>query len=422
MLSKDPHRASYLRTLRWFELASGKRWNFRDLFSLTAFLLAGNTEAAIGVGYRPCSWAATLLNPSGKDPVQVETRRIRGLFKLLSAQYQHAVFGKWPVERAGSFRSDLRELKLDSHPVLVGLQQFLTLDKRRETTTTLRSHLSAMGNFLDPAIANPNLSVAVSASTTIRFDDLDRQFSRSVREARIYLQKFQCLSPLEIDVLKALEEADTVLSDEGVRRKKPAVADRVQALIRSIACRIARRSIGLRAGVTRDSDVLSEFRDVLKDNKTALQNATKQVEALLNSRDRRFQVSLNTTFGEPLPPPERRVMLTTDLQKVSAMALATDDGRPRSPVRFLRVGSGEVAQHVALTYELFKATKSLRKGMIPASLPRAVVALLDTTRGRLAGHVVRDEESLQGSEIRIGIRNDVIIRENDEFVISWEGK
>jgi hypothetical protein len=420
LLSDEPHRTSYLQALRWFELASGKRWNFRDLFSLTAFVLAGNTEAAEGVGYRPCTWAASLLKPSGRDPVQVETRKIRGLFKLLAAQYQHAVFGKWPVERAAALRADLRELKLEANPVLAGLLQFLALDKRRETTTTLRSHLGAMGDFLDPAFANPGLSVPVSASTTIRFDDLDRQFSRSIREARIYLQKFQCLSGLELDALKALEEADALLSDEAVRRKKPAVADRVQAFVRMIACRIARRSIGLRSGVTRDSDVLMEFSEVLKDNKIALQGATKQVEALLNSKDRRFQISLNTTFGEPLPPPERRVMLTTDLQKVSAMPLASDAGRPRSPVRFLRVGSGEVAQSVALTYELFKATKSLRKGMIPASLPRAVVALLDTTRARLAGYVVRDEEALQGSQIRIGIRSDVIVRENDDFVVSRE--
>ena len=72
---------------------------------------------------------------------------------------------------------------------------------------------------------------------------------------------------------------------------------------------------------------------------------------------------------------------------------------------------------MALTYELFKATKSLRKGMIPASLPRSVVALLDTTRAKLAGGVVRNEEALDGSEIELGIRDDVIARNFGTFMV-----
>ena len=41
LLSGEPHRSSLLRILRWYELASGKRWSFRDLSSLVSYLLAG---------------------------------------------------------------------------------------------------------------------------------------------------------------------------------------------------------------------------------------------------------------------------------------------------------------------------------------------------------------------------------------------
>lgn len=417
LLATEPNRSSFIQILRWFELASGKRWNFRDLFSLTAFLLAGTTESADGDTYKPCGWAAALLSAKDRDQAKTEAKRIRGLFRLLGRQYQHALFGAWPVERASSLRSDIRELKLEAQPALVGLQQFLALDKRKESTTTLRTQLTGMGSHLDPAFASPSLEVAVSSNTTIRFENLDRRFSLSIRDARIFLQKYQCLSTLEIDLLKALEVADMQLSDESVRRRKPAVAERVQAFIRLIACRIARRSIGVRAGITKDSDVLAEFNQVINGNAAALQAATQQVEGLLNSKDRRFLVSLNTTFGEPLPPPERRVILTTDIQRVRPMPQSLENSRPKSPVRFLSVGSGGSAQPVALTYELFKATKSLRKGMVPASLPRSVVALLDTTRAKLAGSVVRDEETLEGSEIYLGIRDDVIVRNFGTFLV-----
>lgn len=421
LLVSEPHQSSYLRILRWYELASGKRWNFRDLFSLTAFLLAGTPEANSGGAYKPCNWAASLLSPRGGDPSKVEAKKIRGLLNLVAMQYQHAVFGAWPVERATILRNDIKELKLEDQPALAGLRQFLALDKRKDSTSTLRTQLAGMGGYLDPAFANPELEVAVSANTKITFGDLDRRFSLSIRAGRQYLQKYQCLSALEINLLKSLEEADQVLSDESIRRKKPAVAERVQALLRLIACRMARRSIGVRSGISKDADVLEEFSLVLNDNNlSALQGATKQVEGLLNNKDRRFVVSLNTTFGEPLPPPERRVMLTTDIKRVQPVPHQTDGRRPRPPVRFLSVGKLSEGQPVALTYELFKATKSLRKGMVPASLPRPVVALLDTTRARLAGSVVRDEDALEGGEIRLGIRDDVIARSFGTFIVRSE--
>lgn len=414
LLSGEPHRSSFVRVLRWFELSSGKRWNFRDLFSLTAFVLAGTTESESKAAYNPCEWAKAQLLP--KDGIQAkrEAKRVRGLFKLMAAQYQHALFGAWPVERASTLRKDIKDLKLEDQPALSGLQQFLSLDKRKETTSTLRAQLAGMGALLDPAVANPALKFADGANTPIKFEELDRRFSLSIKEGRAFLQKYRWLSVIEVELLKALEEADAKLSDESIRRSKPAVAERVQALIRLIACRIARRSVGVRSGVTKDADVLAEFNLVINGDNAALQGATQQVENLLN-KDRRFQVSLNTTFGEPLPPPERRAMLTTGIQRVRQMPFKHDESKPKPPVRFLSVGAS--AQSVALTYELFKATKSLRKGMVPASLPRSVVALLDTTRAKLAGSVVRDEESLEDGEIELGVRSDVIVRNFGVFVV-----
>jgi hypothetical protein len=419
LLASEPYRSSFIRVLRWFELSSGKRWNFRDLFSLTAYLLAGTTESESKGVYQPCEWAKAQLQPKESNAAKREIKRVRGLFKLVTAQYQHALFGAWPMEKAAGLRNDIKELKLDEQPALAGLQQFLSLDKRKEATSTLRTQLAGMKTYLDPAIASPALEVAASSSTTIKFEDLDRRFSLSIKEGRMFLQKYQSLSPLEIALLKALEEADVMLSDEAVRRPKPAVAERVQALIRLVACRIARRSVGVRSGITKDSDVLVEFNQVLNGDSGALQEARQQVENLLN-KERQFQVSLNTTFGEPLPPPERRAMLTTDIQKVRQMPFQQDDSKPRLPMRFLSVGSGTSARPVALTYELFKATKSLRKGMVPASLPRSVVALIDTTRAKLAGTVVRDEDALEGSEIQLGMRDDVIVRNFGTFIVRRE--
>ena len=58
--------------------------------------------------------------------------------------------------------------------------------------------------------------------------------------------------------------------------------------------------------------------------------------------------------------------------------------------------------------------------MVSASLPRSVVALLDTTRAGLAGSIVRDEDALEGAEIRIGFRDEVVVRTLGNFSIRQE--
>jgi len=148
-------------------------------------------------------------------------------------------------------------------------------------------------------------------------------------------------------------------------------------------------------------------------------DAAKQVESLLNEKDR-FVITLNTTFGEPLPPPQRRATLSSDKQKVKPRPLPGHD-RPKASLRFLGVGSGGASQSIPLTYELFKSVRELRQGLMAASLPRPVIALIDTTRARLAGAIVRDEELLEGATIRIGVRDDEIVRNQNSFAVIRRG-
>jgi hypothetical protein len=166
----------------------------------------------------------------------------------------------------------------------------------------------------------------------------------------------------------------------------------------------------------RNRDILANFQRVIEGDASLLHDAVKQVEGLLNERDH-FVVTLNTTFGEPLPPEQRRATLITEKQRVRPRQLPGTD-RPAASLRFLGVGSGLSSQSIPLTYELFKSVRELRRGMMPASLPRPVIALLDTTRARLAGTIVRDEDLLEGAEIHIGVRDDVIVRERSEFVVA----
>lgn len=417
LLSHEGPREALLRILRWNELGSGKRWSFRDLFSLMSYLLAGHRPAGTEQHGSPCEWAARQvdLDKAAADARKPPRHALTAIFRLATSSYQHALFHRWDKEIATSLRKDIKDLGLDHDRTLMGLQ--LYLQERRSTylPATIGPLLDSLADLLDPALANPDSQVAISARSTIILRDLDIRFSRSTNEGFEFVRKFQALSAAELDLLKRLAVADTHLSLPQVRRKRPAAASRVQYVLRDFASRLVRRSICTRTAVVADSEILQAFQSVVEDEQSSrLYEVADQVERLLNNGPD-FEVSLTTTFGQPLPPSQRQATLVVPSQHVG-MRPPANVGRPRAPICFLEVGSGPSAQPIALTYDLFKAVKELERGLSPASLSRTVVALLDTTRARLAGPIVRDVEILRRSKIRVGTDGTVIARSWDGFV------
>lgn len=412
MMGKESQRNALLQILRWYELATGKRWSFRDLFSLLSYLLAGTAHQDSTHLVGPCEWAAQLYDSSQRPPTtRTDAVRLRAPFVLASALYQHALFCSWPHLNSRGLRAEIRELEMQGDPGLMGFHFFLTAPRDASLPSTLKPQLVGLAESLDPAVAEPSSKIELSTRDLFFGKDIDARFSQSIGEGLTQVRRL--LSVIEIDLLERLERTDELLSSSEIRRKRPATARRVQNLIRDFACRLVRRSLGVRYGVTRERDVLTDFEKVISGNTQLLHKAVKQVEALINDDDN-FLVILNSTFGEPLVPQPRRATVRTTKQKVKPVETSVI-GRPAPTVRFLSIGGR--GHPLALTYELFRSVRELEAGMLPASLPRPVVALLDTTRARLAGTVVRDEEMLDGAEMRIGTRDTVISRELGEFVV-----
>lgn len=422
LLSHEGHRDSLLRILRWYELASGKRWSFRDLFTLVSYLLAGHRPAGQEQQTDPCGWAKRLteLDASAAETKRPRKQALTAIFYLATSSYQHALFHRWDKDAAAPLRQDIKDLGLDKDlereeaRSLMGLYHFLQERKAPYLPTTISTLLEGLVDLLDPALASPDSEVAVSGRSKIMLGELDIRFSRSLTNGIDYIRKYQVLSATELDLLRRLAKADSLLSSPSIRRKKPTAASRIQRTLRDFACRLARRSICTRSAVVADALILQSFQQVVEDEEKGqrLHEVAKQVKNLLN-KNQNFEVSLTTTFGQPLPPRQRQATLVVPTRQVRMLPLA-QAGRPRSPICFLEVGTGQSTQPIALTYDLFKAVKELERGLSPASLPRTVVALLDTTRARLSGPIVRDQEVLMDAKIRIGA-------DGTEVEQSWDG-
>ncbi|QQO34300.1 hypothetical protein JJC00_00830 [Bradyrhizobium diazoefficiens] len=395
---------SFLRMLRWFELGTSKRWAFRDLFSLTSYLLAGNGTGHRGASVEPCEWAASMVE--GDKQAQLRGRPKRdtsaALFWLVSAQYQQALFHRWDRGLASSLLQDIRELGLQEDNTAMGLHYFLQSRITGYVPATIAASLDAFVELLDPAMSSPDAEVTLWGGS-VRLAEFDSRFSRSVREGLDYAVGCRALSHNERMLLERLAGLDELLAIPRLRLKRPAAANRIQRAVRDFACRITRRSVGARNAAVPDAATLDAFKRVVADADGQghdLREIANQVEDLLND-DHDFNVSLTTTFGQPLPPSRRRATLVVSRRRVFPRDVA-HIGRPRPSICFLDVEVGSTPQPIALTYDLFKAVTDLDNGLSPASLPRSVLALLDTTRARIAGSIVRDRDVRERPTIILG--------------------
>jgi hypothetical protein len=421
-LAREREETSLLQILRWFEVASGKRWSFRDLFSLASYLLAGHRVSPREASLAPCEWAGKMagldeIARRGGKPAKDQSTAI---FQLVASQYQHALFHRWERDAGPALLREIKELKLDDDNTAMGLQWFLSSRRTAYLPAMIGSALEGVAELLDPALADPDTEVQVTKNTRFALRELDVRFSRSVLEGLDYIRKLQVLSRLEVDLLERLAKLDAELSVGGVRRRRPTSATNVQRFIRDFACRLVRRALGVRTATVLDAPILMDFQKVLEDTAGEdLFDVAQEVEQLLN-RNQDFEISLTTTFGQPLPPMIRRATLVVPSRSVQPLD-AEKGGRPASPICFLKVGDGQSGQPIALTYDLFKAVKELEKGMSVASLPRAVLALLDTTRARLSGPIVRDKLVLDRARIRVGSSGISVVQRRSGFAVRREG-
>ncbi|WP_316196023.1 hypothetical protein [Bradyrhizobium sp. SZCCHNRI3052] len=421
MLSNKREAGSLLKMLRWFELATGKRWAFRDLFSLFSHILAGSGLPKDGA-LDPCQWAAAQVEADSAAVGRPRKNTSTALYWLVSAQYQHTLFHSWDKTLVASLLKDVRELGLhETNNTAMGLYYFLQSRSAGYQPAMIGSLLDDLDRLLDPAMASPDQQV-LAWGGAVTLGDLDARFSRSVREGLDFAVRIRSISVAERTLLERLAELDELLATPRLRSRRPTAATRIQRATRDFACRMVRRSIGARQAAVPDGALLDRFHRLVVDTGGQgheLHEVAIQVENLLNN-GANFDVSLTTTFGQPMPPTRGRAILEVPRRRVYARD-ACVAGRPAPSICFLDVEAGGSSQPIAVTYDLFKAISDLERGLSPASLPHSVQALLDMTRAKMAGSIVRDRHVQERPTIHIGDTL-TIERHRGKFIATKRGQ
>ncbi|MBW0147861.1 hypothetical protein [Marinobacter arenosus] len=408
LLENKKARDNLVRFLFHYELASGKRWTFRDLYSLVSYLFIGDPGSLVinGKYYRPCDWTAKMLQLEAKGLGSLESARARYL--LTSRLYHHRLFPNWPRLATGqhhkAYTSVLAGKKipeqLSERALNLAKFHFSTLKTLAENEQNSISELLS-GDFstsLDPALIHGErvLYTESRKGQPVTVNWIEEHFSLSVKDGLEAVS--ERLAPSERKLLAQLAEADETLQDHYHPARFSKQARLLQSSLRQFAARLVKRSLGLRFGVSKDGELLKKYA-LLYQSDAQYEEVEDLVEKLVNEDRRSFKIPLSTTFGQPVAHRDRDVSLRVRNVSTSMHMDSGNSSKPAARSPFIRVHN----RYVPVTFALYKALKEIEEGLNPASLPQEVFALIDEVKSVTAGQVARDKDFVRDNvDLTIG--------------------
>jgi hypothetical protein len=407
LLTNEKARANLLQFLYYYELASGKRWTFRDFYSLVSHLFIGEPGSLMidGKSYAPCDWTTKMLQLEAKGPSTLAGARARYL--LTSRLYHHRLFSSWPRLASGkhleAYHAVLAGAKvpdqLDEKAFNMAKYHFGSLKVLAEKEHSAISGLLSgeFTTFLDPALLHGTQKMyETKDGKIVTVNDVDEHFSLSIKDGLELVSNR--LAPSERKLLVQLSEADEALMDQHHPSRVSKQVRLLQSSIRQFAGRLAKRSLGLKYGVSKDAKLFTDYAGLYQSN-IQHENLEDLVEQLVNEDRRFFKIPLSTTFGQPVAHWDREVSLRVRSVKTSMEMFQGDSSRPANRFPFIKVHN----RYVPVTFALYKALVELEEGLDPASLPQEVFALFDEVKSVTAGHIARDKNFVDGNvDLTIG--------------------
>ena len=425
LLSRSKSLDSLIDILHYYELASGKRWTFRDLFSLVPYLLVGDYSELEIKGQRlsPCEWAAEQYRLAS-DGKLGSVERDRAPYLLMSRLYHHRLFPRWPSFNQGLHRKAKGVLfkKIgDDKGLSAAMGLFRFTAKAKELASQASGDVPVrIRNFvspeLDPALVTGDEVLFTRNGVDTTVSEIEDIFSLSVGDG-LDLVGSQ-LETLERDVLDRIRMADESLEEEKFPRNRIKQLRLLKSTLRQFSSRLVKRSLGTKYGVCRNIGAIKYYLEATR-RPAVLNDVRKGLNVLLHDTNNNFRAGLATTFGQPVAHRSKDVFLVLQQSiAVSVADITNPEGRPVDYLPYLLVDK----HYVALTFDLFRALNDVNDGLHDASLPSEIYSLLDRVKSVVSGRVVRDKKILsEDPVIRLGSSTGVIEYVNGQFVFSKEG-
>ena len=408
LLEEKEAQNNLVKLLHYYELCAGKRWTFRDLYSLVSYLFIGDQEELM-IGkklYSPCEWTAKQLDIISKEREDLSFSKAPYL--VMSKLYHHRLFSLWPKLNKGEHRkAKLAVLKKPKSSELY--KEFCSTSNHFKALANLSNNDSnyirkilseSFSHYLDPALLSGDVTFfegnVNSEKINVTASIIDERFGLSISDGLKLVSRR--LSEIDKKVLKNLVLADEFLMEHN---HSPLLSSQVrflQASIRQYSSRLVKRSLGVKYGVCKSVDALIDY-SKFHDDKKQIKNTERQIRGLINEHGH-FSIPLSTTFGQPVAHRDRDISLLVSEIKPKMVKFYDGISKPKEYLPYISIHKGRC---LPVTFNLFKSLREIEKGLNEASLPEEIFAMLDEVKSIIAGEIVRDEDYLDlSAKIKIG--------------------
>jgi hypothetical protein len=389
-LRDQPVANALIRVLRRAELASGQRINFRMAFSLVAELLVGDASDFVDAPDRTaCGWVHSRVAIAPEDT----KRGVAAVAELMAHQYQFALVPLPIIDPRALYSEDATTAGAPmASEVFRGVEGAETTRAGRALTPIRELLRDSVSSVIDPVAWSPTqpgdpLRVAEDA------------FAQGVREG---VGQWPAIAPptaLQSRLLEQLGRAEEEAEARFVAVGRIA-AQRVTAAARVAAATIAKRSIGVRLGITSENELLAAY-------ETAIRNAPDLLALRSTLKDlignQAFTADALAGFGsvDSLGPKAMlRALPMAIAQVLPAPTLSYERAAHDLPVVLVELQPAPNARYrpMPLTFALFRALKLFESGAANASLPASVRASLAELGQAYASHASRNEQALRNRD------------------------
>jgi hypothetical protein len=400
-LQNENNRASLLSLLSDFELISNKRWTFRELFSLIAYMLVGS-EHEFGKD-SVCGWSTKKIAELNQA---LDKDRINAVWELNDHLYHFRLFSKWPSfsSIARSQKTEVMNILRSSEPTK---QLFNYFSYRRSNHSNRPEVAELLDDQFFPLIDPSQLSNVNHRFPGMEYSvkEIEASFSYSVNSGFELMET--AFNPLEASLFHQLIEIENEL-DNSVRYEPSISSMRVNELLvvlRSSAVRYAKRIYFTSKGVSKDEIYLKRYRNLTPefDAKTnELKGASDLFDKLIQD-NQGLSIVLNSSIAQPMLTPDSQVRLQVRRIRIRPEYISDSlKDVPRTSQKVFRIEFGNTPIVIPLSYSLYKALEQLNDGVRPSSLPGHVLAMLDNIKSKIAGMIVRDKDYLFNARLEVG--------------------
>ena len=271
----------------------------------------------------------------------------------------------------------------------------LASSENNSISEILRTDFSAS---LDPGLLHGEhvLFSSTENATKVTVNFLEERFSLSVKDG-LELVKNRLVKS-EQNLLERLAKADEALFEHHYSPKISNHVKLLQASVRQFAARFTKRSLGLKYGIPKDSNLFEAYAKLHADN-CLDKKVEKLVRLLVNENGKVFKIPLSTTFGQPVAHRDRNISLLVNRVTTKLEKFPGDESRPAERTPYIKIHN----RYIPITFSFFKALDEIKTGLNEASLPQEIFTLIDEAKSIAAGQIAKDERFINGSvDLEIG--------------------